>query len=262
MTGKHVNNYDSRVIAELYDMEENYIDDIEFIKRLIADKGKLNILECFSGTGRILIPLAKDGHRITGIELSSSMLERAQEKVEKLDNSIKENVTLVNEDIFKVDWGKGYDLIIFGCNAFYELPSPEVQQECIRRSFEALKPGGCIYVDNDDYKGKWSQIPYGIPRTIFEGTVSDGTLGRMTLQHDRFEGGRNILDFTHKLYIRTPEGKEETFTYSRSKHPVTAAEVKGWLPKSGFDILQVYGDWLGNPFSSDSKRGIFWAVKP
>lgn len=30
MIGRHVNNYDSRVLAELYDMEENYTDDISF----------------------------------------------------------------------------------------------------------------------------------------------------------------------------------------------------------------------------------------
>lgn len=262
MTGKHVNNYDSGVLAELYDMEENYTDDIKFIKKLIADKGKLNILECFTGTGRILIPLAEEGHRLTGIELSSSMLERAEQKINKLDKGIKKNITLINDDILKADWGSGYDLIILGCNAFYELPSPGAQRECIRKAFEALKPGGYIYVDNDDYKGKWGQIPCGVERTIFEGVVSDGTFGRMTLQHDRFEEGRNILDFTHKLYIRTPDNKEETIVYKRSKHPVTAMEVKGWLEESGFSILQIYSDWQGNPFNNDSKRGIFWAVKP
>lgn len=261
MTGKHVNNYDSKVIAELYDMEENYTNDIDFIKRLITEKGKLNILECFTGTGRILIPLAEAGHRLTGIELSSSMLERAEMKIELSDCNIKRNITLINDDILKADWGSGYDLIIFGCNAFYELPSPEVQEACIRKAYNALKPGGYVYADNDDYKGKWGQISCGAERTIFEGTISDGTFGRMTLKHDRFEEGRNILDFTHKLYTRTPEGKEESFVYKRSKHPVTAAEVKSCLEKVGFKILHIYGDWSGSPYTNESRRGIFWAVK-
>jgi SAM-dependent methyltransferase len=261
MIGKHVNNYDSRVLAELYDMEENYTSDIDFLRELISDKGKLNILECFTGTGRMLIPLAKDGHRLTGIELSSSMLERARQKLDKLSQNIRDNVTLINDDILKADWGSGYDLIVFGCNAFYELPSPETQQECMRKAYAALKNGGFIYADNDDYKGKWGQIKCGVERTIFEGVISDGTFGRMTLQHDSFEEGRNILDFTHKLYIRNTDNTEETFVYRRSKHPVTAKEVKQWLEDSGFNILQMYGDWQGNPFSSDSKRGIFWAVK-
>lgn len=261
MIGKHVNNYDSRVLAELYDMEENYTADIDFLKKLISDKGKLNILECFTGTGRMLIPLAEAGHRLTGIELSSSMLERTRQKLDKLSQNIRDNVSLINNDILKADWGSGYNLIVFGCNAFYELPSPEMQQECIKKAYEALNKGGHIYVDNDDYKGKWGQIPCGVERTIFEGTVSDGTFGRMTLQHDRFEEGKNLLDFTHRLYTKTQEGKEETFVYHRSKHPVTAAEVKGWLERQGFNIQNTFGDWQGSPFCSDSKRAIFWADK-
>jgi len=51
-------------IAEIYDQVETYTDDLYLIRRLIGGRVPLRILEPFCGTGRILIPLALDGHTL------------------------------------------------------------------------------------------------------------------------------------------------------------------------------------------------------
>jgi len=77
-------NYDDPVLAEIYDQCEIGTEDVELLRRLLRGYGPLNILECFSGTGRILIPLACDGHGITGIEIAEAMNARAASKLAAL----------------------------------------------------------------------------------------------------------------------------------------------------------------------------------
>jgi SAM-dependent methyltransferase len=65
-------------IAEIYDQSETYTDDVKLIRKLINGRGPLRILEPFCGTGRILIPLALDGHETVGLDQAKGMLSRAR----------------------------------------------------------------------------------------------------------------------------------------------------------------------------------------
>ena len=72
------NLYDFDIhIAEIYDSDENDTQDIELLWSLLHGKTRLNILESFCGTGRLLILLAFDGHSILGVDQSQKMLQLA-----------------------------------------------------------------------------------------------------------------------------------------------------------------------------------------
>ncbi|WBW99779.1 class I SAM-dependent methyltransferase [Oceanirhabdus sp. W0125-5] len=218
------------------------------------------MLECFCGTGRILIPIAVEGHKICGIDLSPNMLNRAINKVNSLDEEVQERITLKQEDVLEGNWGKGYDLIIIGCNAFYELPSAELQERCIKKAYEALREGGLLFIDNNDYKGDWGRSDFLNERNIFQGECSDGTIGKYTLKQHSFDEKNNILHYSHKLYI-SKDNKKFTFEYKSRKHPVTAEEVKGWLDKYNFNILNFFGSRNGEEYNRKSSRAIFLAEK-
>jgi ribosomal protein S18 acetylase RimI-like enzyme len=36
-------------------------------------------------------------------------------------------------------------------------------------------------------------------------------------------------------------------------------EVQSWLEKYGFEVERIFGDRSGNPYTSTSRRAIFWA---
>lgn len=256
---KYAGDYNHPVIAELYDQTETYTDDITLIRKLVGNSEKLNILECFGGTGRILIPLAQDGHRITGIEIARAMSSRAIEKLGRLGDEVRKRVTFKVQDVFDEDWGKGYDVVIMGANAFYELTSAEMQEQCIGYAKEALVSSGRLFIDNDDYKGGWEKGPFGKVRVVFEGVCSDGTYGRFSKKDVSFDAVLGVLHMECTLYIRDPSGVEKQERYMAKKHPVSAAEVEKWLAKHGFSILHLFGDRKGNPYTSQSERAIFWA---
>jgi len=65
--------------AEFYDKIYDYKEDIplylEYSKNV-----KGSVLECGCGTGRILLPLAREGIKVVGIDTSKKMLAVAREK--------------------------------------------------------------------------------------------------------------------------------------------------------------------------------------
>jgi hypothetical protein len=259
---RYSGNYDDPLLAELYDQSETYVDDVELIRRLIGESRPLNILEPFSGTGRILIGLAQDGHRVTGLEIAPSMNTRAIDKVAGLGADVPDRVTLKVQDALHGEWGSGYDLVIVGANAFYELPAAEMQERCIHFAWEALVPGGWLFVDNDDYKGVWGKGPFGEKRVVFEGVGMDGTFGRATMTSLGFDEGQGVLHMKRTWFTRAPDGTEQMVEYLGRKHPVSAKEIESWLRKHGFEILRVFGDRQGNQHTAQSGRAIFWARKP
>jgi SAM-dependent methyltransferase len=257
---KYSADYDDPLLAELYDQSETCTDDVELIRKLIGNSKPLKVLEVFSGTGRILIPLAEDGHELTGLEIAEAMNARAAEKIAKLEG-VATRVRLNTQDVVEGKWGQGFDLVIIGGNALYELPDPEMQKRCIRFARQALVRGGRVFIDNNDYKGNWGEGPFGSKRMIFEGYGQDGSFGRWCMDGLRFDAEEQALYMKRTWYKRSLDGTEKTSEYIARKHPVSAQEIKGWLKKYGFEILDLFGDRQGNPYTTRSDRAIFWARK-
>jgi ubiquinone/menaquinone biosynthesis C-methylase UbiE len=68
--------------------------DVEFyVSRAQSVKG--NILELGCGTGRVLIPTAEAGCRITGPDISEHMLARCREKLKEKPQHVQKRVRLV-----------------------------------------------------------------------------------------------------------------------------------------------------------------------
>lgn len=251
-------------IAEIYDQHETHTDDIKLIRKLTKQTGHLRILEPFCGTGRILIPLATAGHNIVGIDQSQSMLDLAQMKTEQLAPKVQRRITLRQADVTTTQWPKDFDLVLLSSNCFYELASPDEQQDCIASVAEALKPGGYVYVDNDHMEGEldesWRHL--GEKRASFPcGTCSDGTRLEATTETISFDLEKRLWMARRVITLTSPDGIIRTTKYIQQKHPVSFNEVKRWLEKYHFAIKQTFGDHAGNPYTPESGRAIFWARK-
>jgi len=81
-------------VAEIYDQHETCTDDVELLRTLISGRWPLHVLEPFCGTGRILIPLAQDGHDVVGMDQARGMVTRAQTKIHQLPTHIQRYIRL------------------------------------------------------------------------------------------------------------------------------------------------------------------------
>lgn len=254
-------SYDvDRYVTEIYDKTETDIDEVELMRKLIGKQKGLRILEPFCGHGRILIPLVEDGHSLTGIDQSQVMLDVLKERLAKL----KLKAEMHRSDATAGDWPTGFDLVVLAGNCFYELATPEEQEACITAAAKALKQGGFVCVDNDHMEGeldeRWCEP--GIQRGQFPtGTCADGTKLEGTRETIWFDVAKRLWKARCSVTITSPDGTVKCKEWEVQKHPVSTYEVNGWLEKHGFEILHLYGDHAGSPYTDEMSRAFFWARK-
>jgi SAM-dependent methyltransferase len=250
-------------IAEIYDQTETYTDDVELIRNLVGERGPLRILEPFCGTGRILIPLALDGHDLVGLDRAKGMLDRARAKIRQLPKGVQRRITLTEADVTSEEWLQGFDLIVLGGNCFYELATPQEQERCVISATASLNSGGHVYVDNDHMEGEldksWQQL--GVSQGFPTGLCSDGTYVESTTETIWWDAPRRLVRFRRRTKVTLPDESIIEKEYIQQKHPVSAVEVQTWLETHGFIIKRMYGDRAGNPYTETSSRAIFWAKK-
>jgi SAM-dependent methyltransferase len=259
-----VNGYDVEPhVAEIYDQSETYTDDVELIRRLIDGRGPWRVLEPFCGTGRILIPLALDGHELVGLDGARGMLARARAKVADLPNIVQRRVVLSEADVTAAEWPRGFDLVILGGNCFYELATPQEQEGCIASAAASLKLGGYVYVDNNHMEGdldeSWRRP--GDNHRGLSGICADGTCIESTMETIWYDEAQRLVKFRRRTRVTLPEGQVIEREYVQQKHPPSTGEVQSWLEAYGFEVEHLYGDRAGNPYTESSKRAIFWARK-
>lgn len=251
-------------VAELYDQLITTTEDIALIRWLIGPRKGLRILEPFCGTGRVLIPLALDGHTVVGLDCARGMLSRAKAKVATLPPEVQERITLLQRDVLREAWPAGFDLVVLGGNCLYELATPEEQAQVIASAANALRPGGHLFVDNDHMEGKLGSSWYDPPvceRVFPTGECADGTRLESRWRVIWYDAPRRLIRFLRQTRISLPDGSVVEREYIQQKHPVSAIEVTDWLTSQGLTIEHMLGDYEGHPYTNSAPRAIFWAKK-
>src|SRR5260370_12609341 len=76
-----LNDYD--LVAPFYDTEHRHFDEDLNLYSNFAELCGSPLLELACGSGRLLVPLAREGYELTGVDTSAIMLKLAQEHLEQ-----------------------------------------------------------------------------------------------------------------------------------------------------------------------------------
>ena len=129
--------------AAIYDGLNTFLDDLEFYKKWLPKDKEASILELCCGTGRLTIPIAKDGYTITGVDYTASMLNRAISKAREEQLSID----FVQEDIRTLDLGKKFDFIFIPFNSIHHLYKNEDLFKVLKVVKKHLQENGLFLLD-------------------------------------------------------------------------------------------------------------------
>ena len=252
-------------ITEIYDQTETQTEDVQLLRELVADRPQLKILEPFCGNGRILIPLAQDGHEVVGMDNSVPMLKSASQKLSTLPLEVQKRVSLIEADVTVDSWPTGFDLVILGGNCFYELATPEEQENCIRATQSALVPNGYLFLDNNHMEGEldpeWRDVDVLHRNRFPTGTCNDGTKVMGTTETVWVDVVKRLTRIRRSVEIMTPDGIIKRKEWTQQKHPPSTIEMQGWLDKHGFEILGIWGDRDKSQYTEQSDRAVFWAKR-
>ena len=244
--------------ADMYEMDETETEDVEFMLACLGSTPK-RILEIACGSGRILVPLAKAGHTVVGLDMDEAMLRKIPAKAEGMSN-----ITWRTGDAIADDWGIGYDVVVIAGNFLMNIVSEEgpeqAQKILLEKAKLALKPGGMLYIDYNHtfYPKQWYVHPG--ERVIWEGTDSAGTAGRMLLCDSTYDAATGLIRSTRRYELETAAGEKIQKEMPSVKHYVSLEQIYIWLSEGGFRIEKEYGDYAGNPIGETTGRAIICAA--
>lgn len=131
--------------ARYYDLNPDFPADIPFYQALIPSP-QAAILELGCGSGRVMLGLASHCRFIHGIDLSTAMIARCQEKLIAAGIPA-EKALAIEGDITSFDLGRRFDLIIAPFRVLQNLETDEQVDglmNCIRAH---LTPGGSVILN-------------------------------------------------------------------------------------------------------------------
>ena len=133
-------------LARLYDLD--LADDPGDLDLYLALAARADgpILELGVGSGRLAIPLAAAGWRVTGVDMDPAMLARARSKAASQDRLVAERLELIEADATTVRLPSRYRLAFVALNSLLVFGGRSAQAATIRTLVEHLDPGGLAVV--------------------------------------------------------------------------------------------------------------------
>ncbi|WP_283134509.1 class I SAM-dependent methyltransferase [Rhizohabitans arisaemae] len=127
-------------IADMYDWMHSAWEPRETIDAVEGLAMGGAVLELGVGTGRVALPLAKAGLKVTGVDVSPAMLARLREK------DPGGLVEAVRGDFSELPV-QGRFSVVFAVNSLLQLSDPGDQLRCLIKVREHLEPGGVLAIE-------------------------------------------------------------------------------------------------------------------
>jgi ubiquinone/menaquinone biosynthesis C-methylase UbiE len=253
--------YDS-FIADYYDespVVSGRLQDVAFYRDAARQFGD-PVLELGCGTGRITMALAEAGKRITGLDLSERMLERAAKKRAALGVEARERVHLVQGDMSRFDVGDKFRLVIIPFRPFQHLLEVRQQRDCLDCARRHLAPGGRLILDVFQTDAERIHDPVHMREMLVtEYRTSDRRQVRISERVAAFHRAEQRNDVEMIFSIKHPDGHQERLVFAWTLRYFFRYEVEHLLSRCGFEVAAEYGNFDRAPIVDDSPEMIFVA---
>lgn len=234
--------------ANIYDGLNTFLSDLQFYKKWLPKNKEAKILELCCGTGRLTVPIAKDGHNICGVDYTSSMLEQAKVKASEAGLEIN----FIEADIRSLNLQEKFDFIFIPFNSIHHLYKNEDLFKAFNGVKNHLKEGGLFLLDcfnpNIQYivEGEKEQ------KKIAEYTTEDGR-AVLIKQTMRYESATQINRIEWHYFING----EFHSIQNLDMRLFFPQELDSYLEGAGFEIIHKFGNFEEGRFENKSEKQIF-----
>lgn len=240
-------------VADLYDHITPYRDrpDVAFFVEAATAAGS-PVLEVGCGTGRVLIPTARAGVEVVGLDLSPHMLAVCRHRLQEESEAVRGRVRLVEADMRNFDLGSRFTLATIPFRPFQHLLTVEDQLSCLASIRRHLTDEGGLILDLFN-----PSLDFLVNRPVGEElddeppfTTPDGrTVIRRhkTVAIDRFQ---QVGHYELIHYVSHPDGRHERLVQAFPMRYLFRFEAEHLLARAGFTLEHVYADYDKSPYGS------------
>jgi SAM-dependent methyltransferase len=221
-------------------------DLLNFYRRQVARYGE-PVLELACGSGRLTIPLAKEGANITGLDLSEDMLNLAKRKASKAGV----NIRFTQGNMSSFDLGEKFKFIFIPAQSLSHLHTrPEIEDcfACVqghlagegRFLIELFNPSVRLLARESDHRSSVGQ--YEDPR---------GGVQVFVTEEVAYDAASQI---NHIRWFYRDERTNEETVLSFEMRQFFPQEIDALLWYNGFTIEHKYGSYNEENFSGDASK--------
>jgi 2-polyprenyl-3-methyl-5-hydroxy-6-metoxy-1,4-benzoquinol methylase len=234
--------------ANIYDGLNTFLSDLQFYKKWMPKNKDAKILELCCGTGRLTLPIAKDGYNICGVDFTSSMLEQAKAKASEAGLEID----FIEADIRTLNLQEKFDLIFIPFNSIHHLYKNDDLFAVLRNVGNHLKEDGLFLLDCFNPNIQYIVECEKEQSVVAEYTTNDGreVLIKQTM---RYESAAQINRIEWHYHING----EFHSTQNLDMRLFFPQELDSYLKWAGFIILHKFGSFEEETFSYKSEKQIF-----
>ncbi|HKW79031.1 MAG TPA: class I SAM-dependent methyltransferase [Candidatus Limnocylindria bacterium] len=243
---------DDERLAALYDLDVQFavVDAaIDWFRGLARMTGG-PVLELGVGTGRVAIPIAKDGSEVVGIDRSTAMLARAAKHAKEQ----RVRLGLVEADMRTFSLDRTFPLVTIAFNTFLML-TPDERWACLARCREHMTPNGRLAID----------VFQPDPNTIagLDGGVReewrrpDPETGHHVAKFSSTRGNVDGLTLHWWFDEELPDGGVRRITRETRMHYLYRREAELMFPAAGFEIDSLHGDYTAAAVTGSSPQLLF-----
>jgi SAM-dependent methyltransferase len=220
------------------------------------------VLELGCGTGRVLLPTARAGVAIAGLDRSTDMLARCRGNLASESAEVQARVTLVEGDMRDFDLRQQFALVTIPFRGFQHLTTIEDQLACLQRARTHLAPDGLLVFDvfNPHFG-----ILVSSRAEEREDTPPTALPGRRSL---RRTARVLAVDFIAQLsqvelvwYVTDASGREARHVQAFPMRWFMRAELEHLVARAGLRLIAVHGDMDEGPLAGDSPEMVVVAAK-
>lgn len=230
---------------DLYDLEYATLrEDLDHYRRVV--RGAASALELGCGTGRLTLPLAREGVELTGLDSAPQMLARLRAR---LAAEPRLRVTLVEGDFRAFALGRTFERVLLPFNALHHTRSADELRAllaCVRRH---LAPGGVFALDGlvPDHRF-WDRDPEGVHEVRW---YPDPAGGRMKTWENGYYDPITQINHIRYHYQRSDGRYEVIHVAMRMYYPQELLDI---VRREGWSFRRLDGDFKGRPLDGGCAR--------
>jgi SAM-dependent methyltransferase len=240
-------------IPDLYDLEHDaFIDDVDFYLNFVEAVGD-PVLELGCGTGRLLLPIAQAGYRLTGVDRSVTMLDMAARKLAA--SAVDDRVRLHIGEMTALDDVPGgpFGVAILSLNGLLHVSEAGAQRAVLTAVRKALDPRGQLLID------VLNPTPETL-RSFDHSVVHEGAWIKPDGTRVDKISARRVSVATQTIWaeiwydLTAPDGGLRRVATSMTMRYVHRSELELMLEFAGFAEWQIYGSYDLDPYDDHAER--------
>ena len=253
--------WNDAMLARLYDAFP-FAADLPFYLDLAAAQGG-RVLEIACGSGRVLLPLVRAGHAVTGLDASPHMLALTREKLTAAGPAVAARAQLVQGDMRAFALDGQFDLALVAVKSFAYLASRAEQLQTLTAIARHLRPGGALALDLLNPDPAWLLEPPGsLRQDLVHDVAEQGVTVARTEAVVSVDLAAQVRVIRSAYEIVAADGAVTKRFVEWPYRWLYRFEAEHLLERAGFEIEALYGGYQREPFTSASRVMLFVARRP